>query len=167
MTIDGRALELLRLAEGESREGLATKLGVSPRTIANWEKNGIPAHREGLVLSRFGARFREAMIEADHLRSPAAPELPAAEEWSKPLDRLAGQPSRGRSDLSLREVLRPYSTETLLNEVRLRVDELELQARSVPSADPDYSKMEDPSAYGLAAKKGDKHIDHDQLPEEP
>ncbi|WP_146008910.1 hypothetical protein [Zhihengliuella halotolerans] len=55
--------------------------------------------------------------------------------------------------------------ENWASELEERVEELE-QRLSKLESEPDYTKMGDPSEYGLAASKGEPHIAPDELPHE-
>lgn len=151
-----------------SREEIAKLLDVSPRTIANWENSGVPGHRVNLVMSRFGGDINAAIPEIqylDHIETPDGKKQ--YEQWIETQAQFSGYDSPDSPMLSIREVLRPYSTESLLNEVRLRT--LDLESKISELQDPDYSQMSDQDAkdYGLAADKGEDNIGYDELPNEP
>ena len=181
MNIDGLALQLTRHADGMTRDEMADKLGVSPRTVANWEKNGIPQHRESLVLSKLGRGFNTAIAEADKMRYLETPEGARQEnEWLEQQSKIHGygEPEQS-SKLSVEDVLRPFSTRDLLAEIDRRAGKMqalihklssELE-RDVPVDEdglPDYSNMSEQDAkdYGLAAKKADQNIEPDDIPHE-
>ncbi|MFB9713980.1 helix-turn-helix transcriptional regulator [Arthrobacter methylotrophus] len=58
--IGAEHLRLARRHIGLTQAGLADRLGVSPRTIVNWEATGVPARRVPHVERRIGAAIREA-----------------------------------------------------------------------------------------------------------
>lgn len=60
MDISGEALTRARIDMGLERADMADKLGVSLRTVANWEKNGVPSHRVILVRSKIGSQLDAA-----------------------------------------------------------------------------------------------------------
>ena len=170
---------MARIGLNLDRGELAELLGVSLRTVANWEKNGVPAHRTALVMTKMGASISAAQesLEFSHWqKTPAG--LQQLEEDYKSLVAsgeiepvLVRRTDRGFRR-PLRELLSPYSTELLLQEVVSRVRRLEDEVERLgPSdtSDPDYSQMSDEDAkdYGLAADTGDPNIEHDELPHEP
>ncbi len=169
MNIDGRTLEMARLGLGLSREELANRLDVSPRTIANWENNGVPNHRVNLVMSRIGTAITSAATEIEYMDFLKTPSGRKQQEEAYERDsKYLSDREVSRLELSIRELLRPYSTESLIEEVRTRVSELESKVRNLE--DPDYSKMsvEDVrNSYDLAALAKPEHIGDDELPHEP
>lgn len=184
MNIDGLALQLARHADGLTRDEMAEKIGVSGRTIANWEKNGIPQHRESLVLSKLGPRFSSAIVEADRMRYLETPEGARQEnEWLERQAEILGyNESSNSQNLSVEDVLRPFSTKALLAEVERRSEKLQSLVHKLSAAVdesapvdidglPDYSNMSDEDVrqnrYDLAAKEADKNIGFDDLPHEP
>lgn len=184
MNIDGLALQLARHADGMSREEMAERIGVSPRTIANWENNGIPAHRESLVLSKIGPGFNSAIAEAGRMRFLETPEGAEQERaWLEKQAEIYGYGEKKEaSSLSIEEVLRPFSTKALLDEINRRAEKLQRLVHELAnSLDnqlpqdkdglPDYSNLSDEDVrqnrYDLAAKEADKNIGFDDLPNEP
>lgn len=184
MNIDGLALQLARHADGLTRDEMAEKIGVSGRTIANWEKNGIPQHRESLVLSKLGQGFNSAIAEAGKMRYLETPEGARQEsEWLERQAELLGYNEQPQAkSLSVEDVLRPFSTKALLAEVERRAEKLQSLVHKLSSAIdeslpvdsdglPDYSNMSDEDVrqnrYDLAAKEADKNIGFDDLPNEP
>lgn len=194
MEITGPVLELARVGAGMDKEDLAKLLGVSFRTISNWEKNGVPAHRTTLVLSKLGASIRAAQDSNDYqewLKTPAGmqrldddyKQMVANGEIDPKTGSYVG-PQRDEYDheedgelVPVSALLRQFSTVTLLNEVTRRVrnssarsSRTQAHTPSFEAAeDPDYSQMSDQDAidYGLAADKGEDNIGYDELPNEP
>lgn len=121
MKIDGLALELSRLASGISREELAEVLGVSPRTVANWENDGIPEHREALVRSRLGGTFSASLEEAERMRYF---ETPKGKKERERMDEEMLQVFEDSKYGGMREALKNASIEDLLDEVRERFIDL-------------------------------------------
>lgn len=159
---------MARIGRGQSREEIAKLLDVSPRTIANWETGGVPSHRVNLVTSRLGMDIRAAQSEIeymDHLATPSGRKQ--HDEWLEQQAKFYDSDETVAPVLTIREALRPYTTESLLNEVRLRTSDLESKIAELH--DPDYSNMSEQDAkdYGLAAKEADVNIGHDELPHEP
>lgn len=184
MNIDGLALQLARHADGLTRDEMADKLGVSARTIANWEKNGIPQHRESLVLSKLGTRFNSAIAEAGKMRYLETPEGAKQEnEWLERQAEILGYGEQAEpKSLSVEDVLRPFTTKTLLAEIERRADKLQALVHKLSSAVaqdvpvdndglPVYLEMSDEDVrknrYRLAAKEADPNIGFDDLPHEP
>lgn len=185
MEITGEALGMARIGLNMDRGELADLLGVSLRTVANWEKNGVPAHRTALVMTKMGASISAAQESLEFTQWQKTPA--GLRQLEQDYERLVAngdlEPATRRPGLGFRrpvhELLSPYSTAVLLQEVARRVRRLEeemegldVYADSVSSetnADPDYSQMSDEDAkdYGLAANLGDPNIEHDELPHEP
>lgn len=184
MNIDGLALQLARHADGLTRDEMAERIGVSGRTIANWEKNGIPQHRESLVLSKLGNRFNSAIAEAGRIRYLETPEGAKQEnEWLERQAEILGYNDQVQAtSLSVEDVLRPFSTKALLAEVERRAEKLQSLVHKLSSAIdeqapvdsdglPDYSNLSDEDVrknrYDLAARPAEPNIGFDDLPNEP
>lgn len=178
MEITARMLEMARIGLGESREEMAQRLGVSVRTIANWENNGVPQHRTALLMSKLGQPLRAAQGALEHtewLKTPAG-ERHQEEQYealvaSGEIERPSGSGQAPTNDYAIpvSTLLAPYSTITLLTEVTRRVRQMESNQTppETTQEDPDYSEVSEADVYDLAAHKGDKHIGHDELPHEP
>ena len=184
MEITGEALGMARIGRGMERDELAKLLGVSLRTVANWEKNGVPQHRIALVMTKMGASIRAAQESLDYTAWQKTPA--GMQQLEEDYERLVAHgdidPSTA-SNLGFRrpvsELLGPYSTAVLLQEISRRVRHLEAEVEELHAsgedghsprdADPDYSDMSEQDArdYGLAAKEADPNIGHDELPHEP
>lgn len=122
MKIDGLALELSRLSMGISRDEMAQILEVSPRTVANWENNGIPSHRETLVRSKLGPTFGAALGEAEKVRYFETPQGKLVQQ--KLIDQAAEDYEREK-EIDIGNALRSASLEQLLSEIRFRFWRLE------------------------------------------
>ena len=170
---------MARIGQNMDRSELAQLLDVSLRTVANWEKNGVPQHRVALVMTKMGLSVRAAQesLEFGEWRKTPAGQQALEEDYERLVANGDIEPavSSGRGfRRPLKELLSPYSTVALLDEVNRRVRNMEsalegLEVDGSSDDDPDYSEMSEQDAkdYGLAAKKADKHIGHDELPHEP
>lgn len=105
MRMDGEILRLARNHLELTQPELAGRLGVSPRTIVNWEASGVPAHRLPRVERRLGPAIRVA-IEQD--RSARTTPAGAASAAASP------------SPETRRERLRDFTDSDLLNELQMR-----------------------------------------------
>lgn len=76
--IDGEVLRLARTHLELTQTELAERLGVSPRTIVNWEANGVPAHRLPRVERRIGPAIRAAADTDRSARMAPAETVPTA-----------------------------------------------------------------------------------------
>lgn len=189
MDITGEVFGMARIGLGLERDEMAERLGVSLRTVANWEKNGVPSHRNALVMSKIGKSIRGAQavvernlyfnspegmaeMEADHAAGEARNSARSAAVFLDGNDSAAVQ-----EFMALKDLLAPYSTAGLLREISRRVALADLDAvlashragETAAKADPDYSQMSDQDAkdYGLAAYRGEENIGHDDIPHEP
>ena len=104
-----------------TQRDLAELLGVSPRTIVNWEANGVPSKREARVLAKFG---REIQFTREGRAAMAA-----HDEWMDSPEGRAHLEARGAeyAEAALREEdpigygLTNASDEQLLTELRRRL----------------------------------------------
>ena len=102
MKISGHTLATARLIDKCTIKELALLLGVSERTIVNWEHEGVPKHRTLLVLHKYG-----------HAIKTAQRELAESDSYD-----LSGT---GTAPGSAAETLREFSTAALLEEVQRRI----------------------------------------------
>jgi DNA-binding XRE family transcriptional regulator len=182
MKITADELRLVRAHMDLTQAEMAQHLGISARTIVNWETNGVPDSKTARVLSILKRDIEEAKEEEwfrESVASMPVPEAPpgyvsaaAEEEDSRP----GMHPDRRRANL-----LQAFTDSDLLAELRSRAlrrgdrestwdaarYERYQQFVAPKWEDPDYSQMSEHDAYDLAASKGEDNIGHDELPHEP
>jgi DNA-binding XRE family transcriptional regulator len=103
--VDGEILRLARNHLGLTQADLAKLLGVSARTIVNWETTAVPDHRLPRVERRIGPAIRVA-IDLDRSARMA------------PTEEALVQP--GRSPEVLRDHLGSFTDLDLLSELHMR-----------------------------------------------
>lgn len=184
---------MMRVGAGLDPDEMAERLGVSRRTVANWENGGVPKHRNALVMSKFGSSIKAARDEVEKMAWEKTPEGITAmdsyyEESSRQhtarenehlvWDFLSIDDTRSVDEyLRLKKVVSGYSTASLSRVLTSRLTDVERRderlaasrASAASDDDPDYSNMsvEDAMNYDLAAFKGEDNIAHDELPHEP
>lgn len=194
MEISAEVFSMMRIAAGLDPDEMAEQLGVSRRTISNWESNGVPRHRNALVMSKFGPSVTSAREQVERAAWERTPEgMASMDAWYEEAhsrqeaqdnehlvwDFLSIDESPSVNEyLRLKKVVSSYSTASLARVLASRLTDSErldsrlaAHRRSGPDTglDPDYSNMsaEDAKDYGLAAKPEDEHIAHDELPNQP
>lgn len=187
MKITADELRLVRAHMDLTQAEMAAHLGISARTIVNWETNGVPDSK----VARVHAVLKEELAEAKSMQRfleevadmpPSEP--PADDERASWLEHLRQEeearpgmtPDQRRSQL-----LQAFSDSDLLVELRSRALKRGDRASTWDAAryeryqqfvapkweDPDYSQMSERDAYDLAASRGEENIGHDELPHEP
>lgn len=192
MEIGAEVFSMMRIGAGLDPDEMAERLGVSRRTVANWESSGVPKHRNALVMSKFGSSIKAARDEVEKIAWEKSPEGVVAMEsyyeegfrqhtarenehlvW----DFLSIDDTQSVDEyLRLKKVVSGYSTASLSRVLASRLTDVERRdarlathlAPSVGDDDPDYSNMTagDAEKYGLAAFKGEGNIGFEDEPHE-
>jgi transcriptional regulator with XRE-family HTH domain len=153
VNIDWTVLKDARALKGWTQQDLADAVGVSVRTIVNWETTGVPSRSTRKIERALGDELRYSHFISNF---PDDLDIPNFDEWKQDMrDRqawlLAQEEGRESSDLidmpanweaqeaydaevwdmNLRETndrrsaLSSFTTEQLLNEINIRVKQLE------------------------------------------
>ena len=179
----------LRLVRGHldlTQAEMADHLGVSPRTVVNWETSGVPDSKVSRVNKVVGrdleeVRHLEAFIEATKDDMPTDEQY---QQWINESDERTEPAQIGMTaDQRRSHLLQAFTDVDLINELKDRAlrrgergslwnaERMERYQRFVAPRwqDPDYSNMSEQDAkdYGLAAKRADPNIGDDDLPNEP
>lgn len=185
MNISADELRYTRSHLDLTQAEMAEFLGVSPRTIVNWETNGVPESKVARTLKIMGSALEDAKRTAEAIREMSS-NLPSDDDYAEWLQR-AEEPEPEPLGMTVEQrrayLLQAFSDVDLTNELKSRAlrrgdraslwnaERMERYQRFVAPKweDPDYSEMSEQDAenLGLAAKKADKHIGHDELPHEP
>ncbi|YCK81359.1 helix-turn-helix domain-containing protein [Arthrobacter sp. D3-18] len=187
MKITADELRFVRAHMDLTQAEMAQHLGISARTIVNWETNGVPDSK----VARVHAVLRDEIAEAkevqrwqEELAEMPMPEPPSdddksgwlAAEHAEMEARPGKSPDQRRSYL-----LQAFTDSDLLSELRTRALRRGDRTSTWDAArferyqqfvapkweDPDYSQMSEHDAYDLAASRGEENIGHDELPHEP
>lgn len=129
---------------------LANKLGVSLRTVGNWEREGVPASREYIVTRTVGDALKQWREMDQHLKymQNMEPEPPISdEEYEAEQQAWAIHEAKMEQDIieNDRLTIRQYSNEILLEEIARRL-------RSTPIATVSPGDISDEELLTLAAK---------------
>lgn len=189
MEINSDKLREVRRHLDMTQAEFAEHLGVSQRTIVNWENSGVPESKSERVAKLLRPALDEMeMIEDMRSRPDREPPPGWVERRNAELEThwIPGglkvappSPDERRSRL-----LAPFTNIDLLEELVSRskssgsraglwnAERVEQYQRYISPEwheDPDYSDMSEEEAYelGLAAKREDEHIGDDDMPNEP
>lgn len=172
MKISANELRLVRSHMDLTQAEMASHLGISPRTIVNWETSGVPDSKAARVLSVLQHDLEEAKQEEWYRESVAnmpVPEVPpgylsadAEDEDSRP----GLHPDRRRANL-----LQAFTDSDLLAELRSRAlrrgdrestwdaarFERYQQFVAPKWEDPDQPNSSEADTFDLAARKGEEN----------
>jgi transcriptional regulator with XRE-family HTH domain len=186
MNISSDELRLVRDYMDLTQAEMAAHLGVSPRTVVNWETSGVPASKAERVARVLGSSLGEAKAQKRFL-DEAVHSTPSEDDyarWASEQPSYEEEVVPGMSaDQRRAHLLQAFTDSDLLNELKSRAmrrgdrashwnaARMERYQRFVApkwgdDEDPDYSKMSDQDVYGLAAREGDANIGHDEIPNE-
>ena len=179
----------MRLVRGHldlTQAEMAEHLGVSPRTVVNWETNGVPDSKAARTLKVIGKSLENAKLTQAHIADLEQNPIPFTEDderWAEMQQESQEEPLGMTAEERRSYLLQAFSDVDLSNELRARAlrrgdraslwnaERMERYQRFVAPKweEPDYSQMSDEDAkdYGLAANTGDPDIEHDELPHEP
>lgn len=166
---------------------MASHIGVSPRTMVNWETNGVPESKVVRVAKVIGKDLDEAKRIEEFLKD-AAENRPSDEDYQSWIDNADDRPEPVQlgmtADQRRSHLLQAFTDIDLTNELKDRAlrrgeraslwnaERMERYQKFVAPQwqDPDYSNLSDEDAtrnrYGLAAKPADPNIGFDDLPHE-
>ena len=186
MNITADDMRLVRAHLDLTQAEMAQHLGISPRTVVNWETHGVPESKVARTLKIIGRALDDARQAEQIIAEMAAQEGPSDEEYAKWVERNIEpipEPLGMTTDQRRAYLLQAFTDVDLTNELKARAlrrgdrasvwnaARMERYQRFVAPTweDPDYSNMSEQDArdYGLAAKEADPHIGHDELPHEP
>lgn len=186
MNITADDMRLVRAHLDLTQAEMAAHLGVSPRTVVNWETNGVPESKVARTLKVIGRAIEDAKRAAEIIAEMADQPAPTTEEYEAAMRwQEDSQPEQLGMTVEQRRsyLLQAFSDVDLTNELKSRAlrrgdraslwnaERMERYQRFVTPKweDPDYSDMSEQDArdYGLAAKEADPNIGHDELPHEP
>lgn len=189
MKISADELRMVRDYMDLTQAEMAAHIGVSARTVVNWETNGVPASKVDRISRLLARELDDAKsFRKFHEESADLPE-PSEEDYARwvndgHINDYVEEPRPGMSAEQRRSHLLQAFTDTdLLNELKSRAlrrgdraahwnaARMERYQRFVVPAwtddeEPDYSKMSEQDAYDLAANKGEANIGHDEIPNE-
>lgn len=192
MEINADKLREVRRHLDMTQAEFAEHLGVSQRTIVNWETSGVPESKT----ARVNRTLRRALIDMNVIAEMAKvqPLEPTVDDWREmrrqaeegygPLVDDWRSPGAPSPSMRREKLLAPFTDIDLIKELEVRarkrggraglwnaqrVEQYQQYVSPEWSEDPDYSDMTEEEAYelGLAAKKGDEDIGHDESPQHP
>lgn len=185
MKISADDLRLVRSHLDLTQAEMAEHIGVSPRTMVNWETGGVPDSKVTRVLKVVGhdldeAKRVQAFLKDNEDNFPPDDQPPFWVDDEPAPTQLGMTADQRRSHL-----LQAFTDVDLTNELKDRAlrrgdrsslwnaERMERYQKFVaPQWEyPEYSEVSDDDVrknqYGLAAKEADKNIGIDDLPHEP